>query len=209
MPYRVSARAYAKRARHRLNEGTRDALFYAAFELRAGIEARMQEYLYAQESVAQSKKDAWQIKKLGQYLEEAFAIGDRIVQVVLVDEDKRELIDVLYYTPVTSELQHNGQRIGELLHAMAHFRADDDPWWRDTRAFLEGVSAALNVACTGTLLAPLLRDPKTNRVRIKSEILDETAGAKLRATLKQGFVALVNVNYLERLPKMNEPLSFG
>src|SRR5262245_52711386 len=145
MPYRVSARGYAKRARHRLNEGTREALFYAAFELRAGIEARMQEYLHAQESVAQYKKEAWQIKKLGQYLEDAFAIGNRIVQIAIVDEDNRELIDVLYYTPVTSELQRNGQRLGELLHAMAKFRVDDDPWWRGTRAFLGGVAAALDV----------------------------------------------------------------
>lgn len=205
MPYHVSARAYLKRARNRLNEGTQVGLFYAAFELRAGIQARMQEYLQAQEGVAKHKKDDWRLGKLAHSLEEAFQIGDRIAQVAIYDAKDEQLIDTLYYTPVTSALKGVGERLGEFLHAMQSFTPDTAHWWRDTRAFLETVYVQLDTACFGTLLAPLLKEHGSNHVTMRSEILDETAGARLRANLVTGFSALMNVRYLEELPGRSKP----
>ena len=56
MDYRIHSRDYLQRARKRLDSGTPDALFHAAFELRCGIEARMQQYLEAQEHISESLK---------------------------------------------------------------------------------------------------------------------------------------------------------
>ncbi len=201
MPYQISARAYLVRAKNRLNEGTQIALFYAAFELRAGIQARMQEYLRAQEFVAQGKKEDWELGKLGRSIGEAFQLGDRIAQVSVYDDKNGELIDDLYYTPVTSELQRQGERLGELLHAMQQFRTDKDLWWRETRARLEGIWRQLEIACSGTLLAPPLQYAE-NRIRLQNELLDETASARFRSKFKPGVTALIHVQYLDALPQV-------
>ncbi len=44
MKYGTHSRGYLARARQRLDEGSFESLFYAAFELRCGIEARLQQY---------------------------------------------------------------------------------------------------------------------------------------------------------------------
>jgi hypothetical protein len=45
--YGISSRDYLARARGELVSGRPERLFYAAFELRAGIEQRLHEYLEA------------------------------------------------------------------------------------------------------------------------------------------------------------------
>src|SRR5436190_2225371 len=59
--YGIDSVDYLRRARARLDEGTCEGLFYAAFELRSGTEARLQEYLDAREDVAKHKKKGWKI----------------------------------------------------------------------------------------------------------------------------------------------------
>jgi len=202
MPYHVSARAYLERARAQLDAATPEGLFYAAFELRAGIQARMQEYLEAQQSIAQHKKNDWQLEKLGRTLEDVFQIGDRIAEVALYDPQAGEIIATLYYTPVTSELRRNGERLGELLHAMQQFRRDDDAWWQNTRDFLEKVCRQLATACAGRLLAPLLREPGSDKVVMRSEMFEESHGEVL-LKLRAGFEFYVRVQYLEELPRVH------
>ena len=118
MPYHISARAYLQRARTQLDLDTAAALFYAAFELRAGVQARMQQYLEAQEHIAKHKKESWKLGKLKQSLDEAFQIGDQIAKVAFYEPGASEPVTILYYTPVTSDLRQNSERLGELLHAM-------------------------------------------------------------------------------------------
>jgi hypothetical protein len=48
MPYGIHARDYLTRARLRLDEQSPAGLFYAAFELRCGIESRLRQYIEAQ-----------------------------------------------------------------------------------------------------------------------------------------------------------------
>ena len=50
--YAIGSRDYLARARRRSSEGSAEALFYAALEVRSGVEARMQEYLEAQQHVS-------------------------------------------------------------------------------------------------------------------------------------------------------------
>lgn len=96
------------RGRTQLNSGTAEGLFYASFELRAGIQARMQEYLHAQDSVAKHRKEDWRLNKLGQSLDEVFHIENRIAAVAFHKIETGELLAELYYTPVTSQLQKEG-----------------------------------------------------------------------------------------------------
>ncbi len=69
MDYKISSRDYLKRAKKRLDEGSLESLFYASFELRCGVEARMQEYLAAQKDVSKKKKHGWKIPKSAKSLE--------------------------------------------------------------------------------------------------------------------------------------------
>jgi len=201
MPYHVSARAYLERARAQLDVATAEGLFYAAFELRAGIQARMKEYLQAQESIAQHRKNDWQLGKLGRTLEDVFQIGDQIAEVAVYDPQADEFMATLYYTPVTSELRGNGERLGELLHAMQQFRRDDDAWWQDTRDFLERICRQLATACAGTLLAPLLREPGSDKVVMRAEMFEESHREVLQK-LRAGLEVFVRVQYLDELPRV-------
>jgi hypothetical protein len=56
MGYGIHSRSYLKRARQRLDEGYPESLFYAAFELRCGVESRMKEYLDAQDHISESNR---------------------------------------------------------------------------------------------------------------------------------------------------------
>lgn len=44
MTYAIDSRSYLERARKQLDQGTQEGLFYAAFELRCGAEARLHEH---------------------------------------------------------------------------------------------------------------------------------------------------------------------
>ena len=200
MPYGISSRDYLKRARSCLDLDTPESLFYAAFELRAGIQARMQEYLQAQDHVADRKKEDWQLGKLARSVEETFQLGDQIGELSICDRDSGEVIEVCYYTPVTTQLRANGERLGELLHASQTAKANSDPWWPETRRFLETIYGQLELANTGTLLGPLLREARSNKAVMRSEILSDEDAERLRAKLKPGFSGVLNVRYLDKLP---------
>lgn len=135
--YRVDAHSYLERARERLSEERLESLFYAALELRCGIESRLQEYLEAQKHIAECRRSGWRIPKLGKNIERAFQLGDKIARVTILDSSTKEEITSLIYTPVTAELQKNGQGLGNLLHALKSPRPSDDPWWKETREVLE------------------------------------------------------------------------
>ena len=80
MEYTISSRDYLLRARNRLREHTAQALFYAALELRCGIESRMSQYLDVWEHVSKRKKEGWRIADLARGVEEAFRLGNNIVR---------------------------------------------------------------------------------------------------------------------------------
>lgn len=59
MEYSVNSKAYLNRARRQLDENTKEALFYAAFELRCGIESRLLQYWEANKHIHLMKKAGW------------------------------------------------------------------------------------------------------------------------------------------------------
>ena len=90
--YGLHARDYLARACACLAEGSRAALFYAAFELRCGIEARLQQYLEAQREKTRKIKQGWRIAKLARHVERRFKTGDKVVTSGLSDDFPKGLL---------------------------------------------------------------------------------------------------------------------
>jgi hypothetical protein len=170
-PYLTKARDYLARAERRLQEASDEALFYAAFELRAGIQQRLREYLAIREELSDRQRAGWRIPNLAAALGSVFEIGDFNVEISLARHGSSESDErrSFLFTPVTSELQVQAGMLGDLLHAADLFRSSDDPWWGRTRALLEKTAGGLRAATAGRLLGPPLFDPATGDVHIPVE----------------------------------------
>lgn len=201
MEYRVASRDYLERARLRLAEDGPESLFYAAFELRCGIEARMQEYLEVQDEVSKKKKGGWRIAELGKNVERMFRTGDKIGQFTIKDDKTGNVIKTLYYTPVTSSLRKRAQQLGDLLHASKDHSKMNDAWWRKTNALLSDTCRDLQKATTGTLLGMPLRKTGTNRLSMNEEVVEGQQGELEKHSLgKEGTHIILEVKYLDDLP---------
>src|SRR5437867_3708509 len=105
MTYDVSSRGYLARARVRLDEETPESLFYAAFELRCGIETRLQDYLEAHTEALDLRRVGWRITFMGKTLEREFSSGEKIARVRVYRDDGGALIGTWYHTPVSPSLR--------------------------------------------------------------------------------------------------------
>lgn len=123
--YGTHARDYLARARTRLDENSAEALFYAAFELRCGIEARLHQYLEAQRGNKKRIRQGWRIAKLAKDLDRYFRTGDKVIRIAMRERNGPPFY-VLMYTPVTSRLQNLGERIGNLMHIPIRYRPPED-----------------------------------------------------------------------------------
>ena len=108
MSYDVLSRSYLRRAEKLLSDATPESLFYAAFELRCGIEARMYQYLEVQKQVSAKKKKGWQINKLATNIERIFRTGDKVARFAFRKRGRKKPFAVFYYTPVNSKLVKMG-----------------------------------------------------------------------------------------------------
>src|ERR1035441_6617279 len=101
--YNIGSIGYLRRARVRLDEGTREGLFYAAFELRCGTESHLQDYLDAREDIAKHRKQGWKIMGSAKELDRILRLGDTIFEACILDQYGERVL-ALYYTPVTARL---------------------------------------------------------------------------------------------------------
>ncbi|MEK7674811.1 MAG: hypothetical protein AAB676_03115 [Verrucomicrobiota bacterium] len=204
--YNIGSISYLRRARARLDEGTRESLFYAAFELRCGTESRLQDYLDARDDIAKRKKRGWEIMGSAKELDRVIRLGDTIFEACLLDEHGERVV-ALYYTPVTVRLREAaGARLHNYLHAMKSPFEDDDRWWSDTRSFLEQVYSDLEFANKGTLLAPMMRSPDGKNIHMSLCILDNSPIAdKIHLLRWPGSIIRVKVAHPKALPAYAEP----
>ncbi|MHB8278974.1 MAG: hypothetical protein ACYDIA_15170 [Candidatus Humimicrobiaceae bacterium] len=200
MYYGISSRDYLKRAYERLNGGKPESLFYAAFELRCGIESRMQAYLGAQEFVSKSKKEEWNIVKLGKNIEQTFKKGDKVIEIAIIDIETESVLDKFYYTPVASELRMMRGKLGDILHAMKEYKNEDDEWWDNTRRYLEDICQELIKANVGTLLGPPLIKKETGQINMNTEILEDNDPDLIISKYKLGGQILFKAQYFDELP---------
>jgi hypothetical protein len=205
-PYGISSLEYLLRARQRLNEATHHSLFYAAFELRAGTEARLQQYLEAREDIAEHKKQGWKIIGSAKELDRGLHLGDKICEARFFDANG-DVKMAAYYTPITARLRDTaGALLHDLLHAMKLLRTDDDNWWSETRSFLEQIYSDLEFATKGTLLGPLMRGPDNKSIHAILSIHQDAPLANTLANFsKVGAGYTVAVRYLDSLPDHASP----
>ena len=198
MAYKNTSRAYLNRAKQHLDSEAHESLFYAAFELRCGIESRSAEYLEPYDHVPNSVKETWRFAHLRRGMEKAFEIGDKIARLAILERGGKERA-VFYFTPVTSELLKRGERIGEYLHALK--TTPNENWWQETRKFLDETSQQLRVATTGTLLGPPLLQPATKDMSVHIEIPDGYPPVNPVELVGQiGEDVVADIRYLDELP---------
>ena len=197
MRYDTDAKSHLKRARERLDENKFESLFYAAFELRCGIEQRMREYLEFQEHISEKKKQGWRIPELSKTIGKAFKGFNKIAKFTFTDSTRKIIYCTLYYTPVTEELKALGGKLGGYLHSMQFFKAHDDPFWHEFKELLETTYEGLRVSCLGSLKgAPLLHPG--GQVNMPMSVDDNTIVFK---DFGIGDTFMVKVEYLDEFPE--------
>jgi len=206
MAYDVSSRGYLARARTRLDERSFEALFYAAFELRCGVETRLQEYLEPHVEKLDLRRDGWRIPAMSKVLERDFASGERIARLRIITHDGGRVIGTWYHTPVTSSLRSKAEHLGDYLHATIPGRPSNDSWWATTRAALESLYAELWLATRGRLLSMPLLNRATGQLVVSLESDPGTSVKDLRQMLLTEPLQLLDIAYLNVAP---ESLSDG
>lgn len=167
--YSISSRAYLARAKECLAEHDPRFLFYAAFEVRCGIEARMEEYLEVQEHISKKKRRGWRVAELAKNIEDAFRTGQWDTVLRVRDPETNELLLETRYTPVKKSLQKKAEKLGNYLHSAKKPHTSDSPFWKQFRKELEEAVSELEHANSGRLLGPLLISP-SGLVDLKIEL---------------------------------------
>ena len=132
--------------------------FYAAYELRCGIEARLKQYLSVQKDLPKKLKKGWRIAVLGKGTEQLFKTRDHILRFKMTNTRTRKAC-VLLYTPVGRDLHKMGEQLGNFLHNLWDEDTSSLEWWDNFRTLVADATAGLFRANVGTLLGPpLVRD---------------------------------------------------
>jgi len=201
--YRCGSRDYLKRAERLIIDGKSDSLFYAAFELRCGVEARLREYLEVADEISEKRKQGWEIVKLGKDIEKAFKLGDKIFQLIIQKPDGGTFS--IYHTPVSSKLQKQAKRLGDYLHAMKLHRKAEDSWWESFQTLLEETSKELMVTTKGTLLGPLLLQSDGKSTKVYYELNIDAVVDEQMSKMGPGTANFsMEVDYLDTLPDCNK-----
>jgi len=168
--YNIPSFCFLERARKQLelfDSGSIESLFYAALELRTGIEARLFEYLDA--SMGDNKKKLSGLSKdyvATKLLKKLSAIDPNSEKYTAVyfGKDRQHLEFAFEYTPFTKQLAEYHGMLGEILH-FKFFRNNKDWYYKerlfekhkvksllDYRDWLEMVAKELEVVTRGDLL---------------------------------------------------------
>ena len=86
MIYHISSYDYLERARERFAEGSLQALFYAALELRCGIEQRIREYSNVQKQISRKIQNGWRITHLGRDLNKVFKARNMVIEFTVMKQ---------------------------------------------------------------------------------------------------------------------------
>lgn len=198
--YGIGSHAYMQRASERLAERSREALFYAALELRCAVEARQDEYLEAQKEYVRSIPKAWRIKDQGIELDRVF--DNKLIQHLVLRVPGHDTLEV-YHVPVSDVLRKEAARLKDFLHAQSKVYSDDDDWWKKTRQRLCRVYTGIWNCCQGHLLSPVILRRGEMTGRMLMEVPDNQP--HLARTLPAGANLIVTVDYLQKPPASWKP----
>lgn len=155
--YRVNDRAYLARCREQLLTGTKQGIFYAAFELKCAVEARLAEYLEHLDSRGGKRVHPFKIGENARTIQR-LKIGEVIVKMTYRPEDQ-DIEIPFYHTPVPESLKKFAEAtIDGMRHAQTVYRKPDDPWWGETRQKLIENYRLAWIASRGTVPIPPMYD---------------------------------------------------
>lgn len=194
MDYGISSRDYLARAKECLAKNEHQALFYAAFEIRCGVEARMQEYLEVQKHISKKKRKGWKVDDLARNIEDTFRLGEKDAVVRVRDRATNNVLLEARYTPVRRSLREKAERLGNWLHSAKKYYPPNDPFWAKLRSELETAVVELERATSGTLLGPVLRHPDGKHMDMKLELPTPEAQEAAKRILL-GVETVLEVNY--------------
>ncbi len=152
MSYDASSRAYLTRAKSNFDSGKNEPLFYAALELRCGVEARLKEYVKAQGDTVSFRKIPWKIRKLANTLAKSSVHGRRFV-FTFIHPKTRERFPAVY-SPVSPKLQKIAGQLGDYLHCVEQNRVSKPSFFSEFQQLVKQGIGELESATSGTLIAP-------------------------------------------------------
>ncbi|MGB2517621.1 hypothetical protein [Shewanella algae] len=176
MSYGITSRYYLQRAKTLRAKNDIASLFYAAFEVRCGVEVRMKEYLDAQQHISDKKKRGWKIAELARNIEDAFRLGEKKAIIQIVDATTQVPILFVSYTPVRNKAYKVAQKLGNIMHCAKQYYSDDNPHWDYVRGLVDDGIAELEFSTSGNLLGPPIKHPKTGEVQMFLENSQEKLG---------------------------------
>ncbi|MDO9467989.1 MAG: hypothetical protein Q7J36_11880 [Thiobacillus sp.] len=199
MTYSTASTDYLDRMKALLDEGSEASLFYAALELRCGVEARLREYIETIDHIPKAQKKEWAVAKLGRSIESAYRSGDKImIFTIIFPEDGAQL--QLMYVPVSKRLQDIANRLGDYLHVPKSDVAENQAWWKQLKELLTEAYPLLKLATSGELIGlPLIHHP-TNRLNARVLISGDDPRHALLPRITQGAQHTLKVEYIEPIP---------
>lgn len=151
MTYGERSKDYLARAKKELKADETARLFYSAFELRAGIEARLHEYRGA---IQNAKHDnTWQVRVLKRRIEDVVEKHEKPVVVYFHHPETGERLPIRYI-PVSDELKSIAERLGEYLHCLHPSKLRSQSFLPELRNLVERGIVLLSEAVSGELLSP-------------------------------------------------------
>lgn len=197
--YPTRAVAFAERAGRLIASEDPADWFYAALEVRLGVEARLQAYISAARVTDSSIKAGWEIGTLAKGLERAFkAKGTRIVEMLYKQEHQEAPFVSLRFVPIPPTLVSASKRLGDYLH----YREDRTPyspkWWKDFREHVRDAQILLLASAQGDLLGPPLWKPEDGQVKLQLEFhKDDNRVSLLESLFKSREALEVSVTYID------------
>ena len=150
MEYAVRASDYLVRAQQE-RRADPARLFYAALELRCGVEARLHEY---RDAIRKRRRDnTWQVRLLKRDVE---SVVDKFEKPVTIYFHVPEIGGrvPLRYVPISDELKSIVEHLGDYLHCVAAAKLQQSGFWVEFTILIDRGIALLWAAVSGDLLAP-------------------------------------------------------
>jgi hypothetical protein len=168
--YPIRSADYLSRAKAQRSSESPAQLFYAALELRFGIEARALEYRNALED--RRKNTDWMVGKLIKEVGSIYHTYTKPVDLLFKNEDSGEHF-TCRYIPMSKRLEKIGGMLGEFLHSYRHAESENEEFWTKLRNLLDEGIASLSECASGELLAPpIWKGTPTKRVVLKFDTLN-------------------------------------
>jgi len=194
---------YLARAKTALAKDDREYYFYAALEIRTGIESRMKDYLQVATNISKASKKGWEIAKLAKEIESAFRTGKKISQLLFVEPGTNRILAEFYYSPVSARAQKIAQQLGDYLHSGIRKHVDSSDWWSDFKTLLENGIAELEDSTLGNLMGAPMYKYATGEFKLIIEPMTDDSKKFLNDLSCGKIVAEIHMHYLDSMPAFN------